>query len=295
MKLSVLSPQDGWHFRDLCRAAMELGRDGQGDIDVSHFEFGLLAGRLMDQQPTFNLDADLVFVRTMPPGSLEQVVFRMDLLQRLVESGTTVINSPKCVEASVDKYLTLTKLAAAGLRVPDTCVSQSIEQAMDDFADLGSDVVVKPIFGSMGQGIDRIQNDPTKDFQKLIESGNVIYQQRFIDHGGSDVRLLVIGDQVWAMRRSNSNHWITNISRGGIGTPHVPSADEIKIARLACKAVGATVAGVDLIYDPNDLPYVIEVNAAVGWKEISRVLQVDVAKTILGHLIQSHASASSTA
>jgi RimK family alpha-L-glutamate ligase len=289
MRLSVLSPQDGWHYRDLCRAAGELIDDGQRDIHVSHFEFGLLAGGLIDQETKFNIDADMIFVRTMPPGSLEQVVFRMDLLQRLVESGTPVVNSPKCVEASVDKYLSLSKLAAVGLRVPDTLVSQSLEQSLLDFEKLGSDVVVKPIFGSMGQGIVRLQNDPTQDFRNRIERGEVIYQQRFIDHGGSDVRLLVIGEQVWGMRRSNSNHWITNISRGGIGSPHPPSAAEIEIARRACQAVGARVAGVDLIYDQNKLPYVLEVNAAVGWKEISRVLQIDVAKIILHHLADLHA------
>ena len=72
--------------------------------------------------------ADAVLVRTMPPGSLEQVVLRMDLLARLEAAGTPIINPPRAIEAAVDKYLTTAKLAAAGLPVPKTRVCQSVRR-----------------------------------------------------------------------------------------------------------------------------------------------------------------------
>lgn len=290
MRLSVLSPPDGWHFRDLSRSAAELGHAGEHSIEISHFDFGSLAGGLVDQKPTFNIDADAIFVRTMPSGSLEQIVFRMDLLQRLSLAGTRIVNSPKCVEASVDKYLSLTMLAAAGLPVPDTRISQTIQQALVDFEFFDRDVVVKPIFGSMGQGVVRLQDNADQLFTQLVKNANVIYQQRYIDHGGSDLRLLVIGERVWGMRRSSADQWVTNISRGGHGTPHIATPREQDIARQSCEAVGASIAGVDLVYDRCGQPYVLEVNAAVGWKEISRVLKIDFGKLILQQLVTDLAS-----
>ena len=88
----------------------------------------------------------------MPPGSLEQVVFRMDALHRLAAAGVPVLNPPRAVEAAVDKYLTLALLAAAGLPVPSTWTGQSAAEALAAFEELGGDVVVKPLFGSEGRG-----------------------------------------------------------------------------------------------------------------------------------------------
>ena len=61
---------------------------------------------------------DGVLVRMMPPGSLEQVVFRMDALHRIAAAGIPVLNPPRAVEAAVDKYLTLSLLERAGIPVP---------------------------------------------------------------------------------------------------------------------------------------------------------------------------------
>src|SRR5687767_6935575 len=111
MRLAILAGGDGWHVRDLRRAAQ-----GQGHttdlIDFRRARAGI--GVTFDTLAGY----DAVIVRTMPPGSLEQVVFRMDLLHRAVARGVRVVNSPLALEACVDKYLATAKLAAEGLLVP---------------------------------------------------------------------------------------------------------------------------------------------------------------------------------
>ena len=102
--------------------------------------------------------ADGVLVRMMPPGSLEQVVFRMDALHRVAAAGVPVLNPPRAVEAAVDKYLTLALLEAAGLPVPPTWAGQGVTDALTAFDALGGDVVVKPLFGSEGRGLIRISD-----------------------------------------------------------------------------------------------------------------------------------------
>src|SRR5205085_5226766 len=101
---------------------------------------------------------DAVIVRTMPPGSLEQVVFRMDLLHRLEASGRRVLNPPRALEVCVDKYLASARLDAAGLPTPPTIVCQDAEAAVAAFQELGGDVVVKPLFGSEGKGMVRVND-----------------------------------------------------------------------------------------------------------------------------------------
>src|SRR5207248_1338004 len=113
----LLAGGDGWHVRDLWRAAAAAGHAA----DVLDFR-RLAAGVGTGADPLAAYAA--VVVRTMPPGSLEQVVFRMDLLHRAQASGVTILNPPAALETCVDKYLATAKLAAAGLPVPPTIACQ---------------------------------------------------------------------------------------------------------------------------------------------------------------------------
>src|SRR5206468_2812339 len=104
---------------------------------------------------------DAILVRTMPAGSLEQVVFRMDLLHEAAARGVPVLNPPRAVEVCVDKYLTTARLARAGIATPPTAVCQKSEDALTAFADFGGEVVLKPLFGAEGRGMCRINDAET--------------------------------------------------------------------------------------------------------------------------------------
>ncbi len=281
MRIAVLCSPEAWHFRDLKRA-------GGDKHDLRSFRFEDLTAQIVGES-SFNLPADCVIVRTMPPGSLQQIVFRMDLLGQMVRSGITVLNSPRSIEAAVDKYLSLALLCAAGIPVPHTMVSQTVAAGLRHFDRLGSDVVIKPLFGSMGNGIVRIRSviEAKAHFRKAVDEGQVIYQQSFVEHGGSDLRLLVIGEQVLGMKRINRGHWITNISQGGTGEAYSPTRFETDLAIRAARSLGAHFAGVDLLYDADRNPFVVEVNAVPGWQAISEVLQVDVASRMLAEIERS--------
>src|SRR5690606_26294313 len=195
---------------------------------------------------------DAVIVRTMPPGSLEQVVFRMDLLARLESAGVRVINPPKAIECAVDKYLATSKLAAGGLPVPSTMVCQDAEGAMEAFGVLGGDVVVKPLFGAEGRGIVRV-SDPDlafRTFRTLERIQAVLYVQQFVEHEGFDIRVMVLdGAIVGAMKRRSPADFRTNVARSAVGEPHELTDAEADLALRAAKTTGATFAGIDLLYD----------------------------------------------
>jgi len=222
----------------------------------------------------------------MPPGSLEQVIFRMNALAVLEASGVLVVNSPRAIEIAVDKYLTTVKLREAGLLVPTTVACQTAEQGMEHFFSLGGDVVVKPIFGGEGRGITRVTDEAIalRTFKALEQIGAVLYLQKFIEHEGCDLRLMVIGDRVLGMRRCHPHDWRTNISRGATGEPLELTDELVEQARLAARSVGATVVGVDFLPGKDGRLYAIEVNAVPGWRALSRVTEVDVAAWVLEHV-----------
>src|SRR5262249_41679046 len=146
--LAALVSGLGWHVADLRRAAERL------DVTLHTLSFSELSASVPEPGSRARIRAggiDLmdvggVLVRMMPPGSLEQVVFRMDALQRVAAAGVTVLNPPRAIEAAVDKYLTLALLSQAGLPVPATWAGQTVAEALEAFDELGGDVVVKPLF-----------------------------------------------------------------------------------------------------------------------------------------------------
>src|SRR5580704_8439512 len=161
MRFAILSSGQGWHVSDLQRAAAGTGHEA---VPVDFRRVG--AGVSAAHDPLAGYDA--VMVRTMPPGSLEQVVFRMDLLHRLQARGVRVLNPPRAVELCVDKYLTTAVLEAAGLRVPATIVCQHADAALEAFTALGGDVVVKPLLGSEGRGMVRVSDREMRSEERRV-------------------------------------------------------------------------------------------------------------------------------
>jgi ribosomal protein S6--L-glutamate ligase len=280
MRIALLSNGAGWHVLDLRRAAAALGHDAE-PVDFRHMHASL-PGRV-DALAGF----DATIVRTMPPGSLEQVVFRMDLLHRFKARGGLVLNPPLALEVCVDKYLASARLDAAGLPVPATAVCQDADTALEAFHRLGGDVVVKPLFGSEGRGMVRV-SDPDlawRTFRAIERLQAVLYLQQFIAHPGWDLRAFVLGGRVLtAMRRRARGDWRTNVAQGGRAEPAALSADEERLALAAARAVGAPVAGIDLLPRPEGGYYVLEVNAVPGWRALAPTTGVDVAVEIVRYL-----------
>jgi ribosomal protein S6--L-glutamate ligase len=283
MHLALLSSGTGWHVSDLIRAARSLGHTAT-PVDFRRLAAGVGAA----PEPLAGFDA--VIVRTMPPGSLEQVVFRMDLLQSVARRGVPILNSPRALEACVDKYLTTARLAAAGLPVPPTVVCQHADAALEAFSALGGDVVVKPLFGSEGRGMLRI-SDPElawRTFRTLERTGAVLYLQQVIRHPGWDLRVFVLDGRVLtAMRRhARGEDWRTNVAQGGVGACVQLGAEQEALALRAADILGTDAAGIDLMPGPAGEWYVLEVNAVPGWRALAPVTGIDVAAAMIRHLAE---------
>jgi ribosomal protein S6--L-glutamate ligase len=213
----------------------------------------------------------------------------MDALHRLEGSGVPVMNPPRAVETAVDKYLATARLEAAGLPVPETWVGESSIGALEAFEALGSDVVVKPLFGSEGRGLVRVSDRELalRAFRTLERLGLVLYVQRYVPNSGYDVRVFVLNHRILgAIRRfAPPGDWRTNVAVGGRAEVCTVDDDLARLALDSARAVGARMAGVDLLPDPKTGKFlVLEVNAVPGWRALARATGVDVALAILRDL-----------
>src|SRR4051812_21216588 len=290
MRLAVLAASESWYARDLSRAAA-------GDHEIVTLpisEISAAVSPTSDLRPLTSVrtsghslaNFDAIIVRTMPPGSLEQVVFRMDCLARYEAAGGVVINPARAIEAAVDKFLTTARLQAAGLLTPRTICCQTADEAMAALAELGGDIVLKPLFGSEGRGITRLTDEALalRAFKMLVQLGAVLYLQEFVPHEGHDIRILLIGEHILGMRRKNKLDWRTNISRGATAESFTPDDSLIEMARRAAAAVHAPIAGVDLLPGNDGRLYTIEVNAVPGWKGLAKALNIDVGRLVIDYV-----------
>src|SRR5262249_12666582 len=233
-----------------------------------------------------------------PAGSLEQIIFRVDALHWIEDRGVPVMNAAAAIERSVDKFYTDARLREAGVPTPETVVTERSDEAMAAIRAMlarpapdgaGNEVVIKPIFGSMGHGIVRV-SDPDVAFrvvQALDQIRSVYYVQRAIDSNGPDVRAFVIGGRVVGAieRRAASGDWRANVSRGGRARSFdLPPAWQALAIRAAA-AIGADYAGVDLLPSSDGAVFVLEVNGIPGWQGLQQATGIDVAGAIVEHLV----------
>jgi RimK family alpha-L-glutamate ligase len=231
-------------------------------------------------------DLDALIIRPIGRGSLEELVFRMDMLYKLEREGFYVINPAEAIEHCVDKYDILAILESADVPVPRTFATESANEALKAFHELGGDVVVKPIFGSRGIGATRI-NDPEialTVFKAITFQHGVVYLQEFIEHGTSDIRAFVIDGRVVAAMRRVATGWKTNYSQGARPAPITLSKEFEELAVKASNAVGCKVSGVDIMEGPKG-PSICDVNSQPGWKGLQMVTKVNISEEIVQFML----------
>jgi RimK family alpha-L-glutamate ligase len=286
VKVAILGSRGGWHesrlvealaAREMTPVVVPITRlvariGGPGAVAASDHELD---------------ECETVVVRAIPSGSLEQVVFRVDALHRLTSLGVAVVNPPRCIERTVDKYLTSFLLQDAGLPTPRTIVCERFDDAMGVMEELGGDVVVKPLFGAEGRGMVRI-SDPDvayRTFRALELARAVYYLQAYVPHDGRDIRAFVVGDRVVGAMVRRGAGWKTNVAQGAAVAPIDLPPDLAALALDAARVVEADYAGVDLLPHDDGGCFVLEVNGIPGWQGLQRTTAVDVAAAIADHLV----------
>jgi RimK family alpha-L-glutamate ligase len=284
MQVAVLGGGQGWHFAELERALRARGHQARV-LRVSALVARVGNGPPLSSDGVSLPGVDAVLTRSIPAGSLEQVIFRVDALHWLERLGVPVMNPAVAIERTVDKFYTSALLEAAGLPTPRTVVAERMEDALAAFRDLG-DVIVKPLFGSGGQGMVRVSDEEIayRVFRALDRERAVYYLQEALPHEGRDLRAFVVGERVVAAAWRCADGWRTNVAQGGrVERATIPSAWH-ELGVCAARTVSADYAGVDLLPLPDGRVFVLEVNSIPAWQGLQSVTDVDVAAAIVEHL-----------
>ena len=295
LQVGVLGAPTGWYMKDLQRAASEMPLSRPTTVESLSFQKLSVwstgpslpqaktwsqSGNRMEEPKAIGLsDCHTVLVRSMPLGSVEQIVFRMNALHAAQASNVQILNPPRCLEIAIDKWLTLDIAQRAGIQTPRTICCQTRDDALQAWESLGGDCIVKPIFGGEGRGIVRVADSDMawRVFSTLEQLQSVIYIQEFLESEGYDLRLLVVGEELFCVRRENHGDWRSNVSRGGKAIIHEPTFEQISIAFRACKAIGGWMIGVDILPTRDGRNILLELNAVPGWRATAGALQVDMA------------------
>jgi RimK family alpha-L-glutamate ligase len=229
---------------------------------------------------------DALIIRPIGRGSLEEIVFRMDVLYRLQRLGLYMINPPEAIEHCVDKYDILAILEENHIPVPRTAVTESVDAALSAFKELGGDVIVKPLFGSRGIGATRISDSEIAStvFRAITHYHGVVYLQEFVHHGMSDVRAFVVGRRVVAAMRRIAGSWKANCSQGGLPMKIDLEENLEEISAKSAELIECKVAGVDIL-ESSCGPVVVDVNSQPGWKGLQSVTNVQIADEIVDFLL----------
>ena len=277
---------DSWSSTQLREALTKRG------VPHECFTFPKLVAHL-GKKPYFKVnninvleELDALVIRPIGRGSLEELVFRMDMLYKLERQGFLVINPVEAIEHCVDKYDILAILEDNGLSVPKTVATESVTEALKAFAELGGDVVVKPLFGSRGIGATRVVDSEIAStvFKAITFHHGVIYIQEFVPHGYSDIRAFVIDNQVIAAMRRVSESWKTNFSQGAKPNPIELTPELEELAIKSTKVIGCKIAGVDILEGAKG-PVIVDVNSQPGWKGLQMVTKVNVADEIVNFIM----------
>jgi RimK family alpha-L-glutamate ligase len=297
LRVAIMTDETGWHTRELLRALRERGCTGRCldlaacRMDTTQAWHGLVLPGWGRELP------DAVLVRGIAGGSFEQVTKRLGVLHALREFGVPVYNDARAIERSVDKSMTSLLLHAAGVPTPPTWAMESAaaaQQLVTRESAAGRSLVLKPLFGSQGQGLQRVgwvdgAHVPLPPLEPPY--GGLAYLQRFLPattRPGHDYRVLVVGGTALAAMRRVSEHWVHNVARGARCEPQSLDAgvgpELARLAEAAARALAMDYAGVDLLPAADGLQ-VLEVNGVAAWQGLQRVTPFRIAQALVRDLL----------
>ncbi len=213
------------------------------------------------------------------------------IVRQLEMQGVYTISSSIAITRSRDKLRSMQLLAKAGVGVPKTVFSRNSTDIDDLIEKLGgTPVIIKLARGTHGNGVvlaesKKAAKSVLQAFYLSNEEGTNILVQEFIkESAGTDIRAFVVGGRVVASmkRQSLDDDFRSNLHKGGEGTTIKLTEEERKMAIKAAKAMGLSVAGVDMMRSGRG-PLILEVNASPGFG-IEKVTGRDVATPIIEYI-----------
>lgn len=208
---------------------------------------------------------------------------RATYVQRLMKlAGVRTVNTHEVIENCGDKLVTSQLMMQNSVPTTRVMLAFTPESALRAVETLGYPCVLKPVVGSWGRGVVRVNDrDAAEAVVNLRDElggyhQHIYYVQELVRKPQRDIRSFVVGDECIAAIYRTSAHWITNTHLGGKASncPVTPELARISVA--AANAVGGGVVAVDLFEDPERGLLVNEVNHTMEFRNSVPATGVDI-------------------
>ncbi len=235
-----------------------------------------------------SLEPKAALVRGFGAAATQKIFFRLDVLRALEEYDIKLINSRESLEIASDKFLTSVFLENHDIPTPKTVICEDPKKALEAFDELGGDCVLKPLYGSKGIGITRLNDKAFAEnvIYALSQINQVFYLQEFVEHNNRDIRILVLGDKALTGMYRVSDSWKTNIYTGARAEPIVLTNEMKNLAINAAKITKTEIAGVDIIESKNGLT-ILEVNSIPGFTALQKVTDINISEEIINYFLEN--------
>lgn len=281
--------QGGWHGISLSQAFAQRGFEAVF-VELQDCMIDLSGNHPCIRIPQFEQRPAFAFIRGIAAGTLQQVITRLNVLHILKMQGMYIYNDAKAIERTVDKGMTSFLLKQHGIPTPATWVCESRQQAhaiIQSQLQHQSALVIKPLFGSQGQGVRLIERQDAYPLPRDLFVDGVYYLQEKIETGAHnyDYRVFIINNQAVATMQRSGEGWLHNVARGA----RCKWVEDIAIAKLAesaAKALNIDYCGVDIIRDIDGKLWVLEVNSIPAWRGLQSVCSANIAQLLVDDLIQ---------
>ncbi|MFW9786390.1 MAG: RimK family alpha-L-glutamate ligase [Candidatus Thorarchaeota archaeon] len=282
-----LFSSDPWSRRaqSLEESLLKLGVDAKQVIPWKVARTGSTTKHEISMNGEDLSELELLIVLDLGANDIGTFFNRVGLLSALTEMGVRVVNSVSSILLMRNKAETMRRLISAGLPVPRTLITESIDDAAS-FVKEHFPCVLKPITGFGGLGVQLIERefdldniyDYLKFHSQMFGKGAYLLQD-YVESPGFDIRALVLDNEVIAtMQRVGGEGITTNIHTGGV--PRENSLDVTDIALKAARSVRGRIVGVDIIPDREGNLWVLEANATPGWTGLQQVTDFDISERI---------------
>jgi [lysine-biosynthesis-protein LysW]--L-2-aminoadipate ligase len=256
------------------------------DLDRRHVPYKTIDDRelVLEVERTPDLGVDVVLERCIQHS---RALYALNVLNTW---GVPTVNTFEVADVCGNKLLTTMRLIRDGVPTPRTRVAFTPEAALAAIEELGYPAVLKPLVGSWGRLISKVNDRDAAE--TILEHKDVLgtymhsiyYVQEYVPKPGRDIRAFVVGDETIGAIYRSSDHWITNTARGGKATKCAVTPDLNDICVRAARSVGGGVVAVDVLEGAEGL-LVNEVNYTMEFRNSIETTGVNIPAKVIDFVL----------
>lgn len=290
MKIPIFTDDAGWQGNQLKLAFAKRGVEAMF-VSLQDCVINLAQQRPHIEIPHFDANPPAAFVRGVAGGTLPQVITRLNVLHMLTKQGVRIYNQVRAIERTVDKAMTSFLLREHDVMTPATwaCESRSQAEMVREQAQKNhQQLVLKPLFGSQGQGVRQLIADEPLPVPMQQYVDGIYYFQEFIETADTphDYRVFVVAGKVISTMRRLGSGFVNNVAAGARCEAVQANHAMMEIALKAAEAVDIDYCGVDVIQAVTGEYFVLEVNSIPAWRGLQSVTDFNIAEVLVDDFLR---------